>query len=36
MKRYDYEDRIILEFDNKKRVNYNRKKYGPLLEKVIE
>lgn len=35
MKRYDYADRIIIEFDDKKRINYNHKKYGPLLEKVI-
>ena len=35
MKKYEYNDRIILEFDNKKRVNYNRKKYGPLLEKTV-
>lgn len=35
MKKYEYKDRIILEFDNKKRVSYNRKKYGPLLEKIV-
>lgn len=35
MKRYDYADRTIIEFDNKRRINYNHKKYGPLLEKVI-
>ena len=36
MKRYEYDDRIILQFDDKKRVNYNRKKYGELLEQVFE
>ena len=36
MKRYEYDDRVILQFDDKKRVNYNRKKYGELLEQVLE
>jgi hypothetical protein len=35
MKKYEYENRVIIEFDNKKRVNYNRIKYGPLLDKIV-
>ena len=35
MKKYEYNDRIILEFDNKKRANYSKKKYGLLLERTV-
>lgn len=36
MKKYEYKDRVIIEFDDKKRISYNRKKYGLLLNKIVE
>ena len=33
---YRYENRIMVEFSNKKRASYSRKRYGELLEKIVE
>lgn len=36
MKKYEYDEKIIIQFDNNKRVSYNKKKYGPILDRVVE
>lgn len=33
---YKYADRYMVEFDNKSRASYSRKRYGPLLDKIAE
>lgn len=33
---YKYADRYVVEFDNKSRASYSRKRYGPLLDKIAE
>lgn len=35
IKRYSYETRIILEYSDKTRASFSRKRYDPLLEKVV-
>lgn len=35
MKCYSYSDRVIIEFDDRTRVGYNRKKYGDTLPNVV-
>lgn len=33
---YFYENRVMVEFTNKTRASYSRKRYGPLLNKVVQ
>lgn len=33
---YNYETRIVVEFSNKKRASYSKKRYGELLDKVVD
>jgi hypothetical protein len=33
---YSYADRIMVEFSDKSRASYSRKRYGTLIDKIVE